>query len=364
MNDSVGSRTRVCTSADSPRRRWSRRLKIVVGVVFVGYLLVLGEIACRAYWYFNRGVPFLHPSAIWHAFYPEVKQSGVDKVAVRNDDDVFDVLLLGGSVVSEGFGSIAPRLGEGLKAKLGREVRVFNLAFAGKTSRDSLLKYRALEDKHFDLVIFYHGINDTRMNDCPPKLFRDDYQHCAWYHKIDLYRRHPEAKLIVLPYTMSYLAVNVVDGLRLGCYIPRLNPSPAWVEFGRDIKTARPFRANLDEIVTTARKKGERMLVMTFAYHVPPDDTKERSLAQKLDCHRPKTAIEIWGKSEYVTKGMDVHNAIVREVARDNPEVLFVDQAALMTKDVSCFIDCCHFTEEGCAEFVGHIMDGVGDRLQ
>ena len=50
-----------------------------------------------------------------------------------------------------------------------RNVRIFNLAMPAHTSRDSWLKYAALRDARFDLVIFYHGINEARVNNAPPE---------------------------------------------------------------------------------------------------------------------------------------------------------------------------------------------------
>lgn len=340
----------------------SRRLTLLLRLTYIIYLALVCEIGARAYWCY-RGVPFLHMSAIWYTFYPEMKTSGVESAVVRNNDAVFDVLLLGGSALHEDYGSIGRRLGEGLQTQLGRPVKVHNLALAGKTSRDSLIKYRTLHEQRFDLVVFYHGINDTRMNNCPRELYRDDYTHCSWYKKLDMFDRHQEKTLFVLPYSVAYLVVGALDQMRLGWYIPRFEPAPAWLEHGKDVKTEAAFHSNLTEIINESRSKGERFLLMTYTYYVPANYNLERFRAGQLDYTQHKSPIEIWGKPANVTHGIDVHNAVIRRVAAADPRILFVDQQQLMPPGARHYCDCCHLTEEGCAIFVRHILDTVKGKL-
>lgn len=336
------------------RRPLSRRRKLLFFSIFMVYLVLLTELATRCYWTFARKLSFVDTTQIWHTFYPEWVNTGVDHVALDKNDGVYDVLLLGGSVVNEGFGDIGVRLEKGLQEQLRRPVRVCNLSFAARTSRDSLIKYRELNRQHFDLVVVYHGINDTRMNNCPASLYRDDYLHCAWYHKIAMFQQHVEKKWLVCPFTLRYMAVSIVDQLPLGWYTPRMNPRDEWLEYGATVKTANAFHNNLSEIASLARQRGARVLLMTFAYHLPqaaagaPENQNDHAVGRSL--------VEIWGRPRDVAAAIDAHNLQVNQIVREQPDILLVDQQARITKDKSQFYDCCHFTREGCASFVGNIL--------
>lgn len=341
-----------------PPLPWRRRL--LFGSIFLLYVAALLEIGARCYWKFARELSYLDSSEVCRKFYAEWDLSRVDQVALDPDDGVYDVLILGGSVVNEGFGDIGARLEKGLGERLGRKVRVCNLSFAARTSRDSLIKYRALQSQRVDLVVVYHGINDTRMNACPPTRFRDDYSHCAWYHKIQLFQQHREKRWLAFPFTLHYLAISILDKLPLGMYTPRMTPRDKWLEYGATVKTQSAFRNNLNAIVALAQQRGARVLLMSFAYHLPhvtADGENERDYASG------QSLAGIWGMPRHIAAALDAHNQEVQEIVRANANVLYVDQQTLMPKDADRFHDCCHFTEAGCALFVGNILDGVGDDL-
>jgi hypothetical protein len=331
-------------------------------VLYLGYLLVLAEVGSRAYWRFGKKVPFFKPNEIWYAFYPEFKWSGIETAPVRGRDETFDVLVLGGSTPSPACGTVGEELRDALQARLGRPVRLFNLATPARTSRDSRLKYHLLADRHFDLVVVYDGINDTRMNNCPREMFRDDYTHCSWYRQVQMFQEHP-VSWFALPYTIRYLSVCLDEAMQSHHYIPRHDPPAEWTAFGGDIKTEATFRANLGAILSEAESKGERVLLMSFAYHIPADYSAERFKSHSLDYARHCSAVEIWGTKEHVAAGIDRHNAVIRELVGQHPAVLYVDQQSLMPKSGRYFDDCCHFTKAGCVQFVENIMTHVGDRL-
>jgi hypothetical protein len=331
-------------------------------LLYLGYFLLLAEVASRAYWRFGKRVPFFKPEEIWYAFYPEIKWSGVETAAVRGRDETFDVLVLGGSTASPACGTVGTELRAALQSRMARPVRLFNLAAEAKTSRDSRLKYHLLADRHFDLVVVYDGINDTRMNNCPREVFREDYSHCSWYRQVQLFQQHP-VSWFALPYTVRYLGVCLDEATGLHGYIPRHDPPAEWVAHGGDIKTEASFRANLDAILAEARSKGERVLIMTFAYHIPADYSAERFKSHSLDYARHCSAVEIWGTPEQVAAGIDRHNAVIRDLAGQHGDVLLVDQQSLMPKSGRYFDDCCHFTAAGCSQFVQNIMAQTGDRL-
>ena len=73
--------------------------------------------------------------------------------------------------------------------------------------------------------------------------------------------------------------------------------------------------------------------MMTYAYYIPPDYSRERFEKGQLDYARSTVVkgspIEIWGLAVNVRKGMDVHNNVLREFAKTDG-VFFVDQQALL----------------------------------
>jgi hypothetical protein len=173
-----------------------RRRRLLLAAAVAVYAIGLAELGSRAFWWWRHGVPLVGPGQLLsRVFYPELRL--VEAPAPR---DAFTILVLGGSVVadSDPYNRIPTRLAERLTRAAGRPVVVRGLAQAGHSTRDSLLKYRALADRRFDLVVVYHGINDARANNAPPEVFRRDYSHYAWYAQVNALARHPEARWIVL----------------------------------------------------------------------------------------------------------------------------------------------------------------------
>jgi hypothetical protein len=346
-------------NAESPQIPVRPRRRIFFVLMFLVYVAILGEATARLYWHGVRKVPVTAPSKIWHTFYPELALSGVDQAAISNTDETYDVLILGDSVVSDHFGNISAQLSRGLEERLGRPVRCYNLAFAARTTRDSLIKYRLLDKQRFDLVVIYHGINDTRMNNCPPSLYRDDYRQCDWYHKIYCYQRSLTAPVLMLPYTTAFMAMSVGEGL--GFYVPRHDPSPAWLDHGSDLKTPGAFRANLLEMIGMAKARGERVLLMSFAYHIPRDADGHCLPEKASDYAGGESMMPIWGRPDNIARGIDAHNAVIDAIHESHPELLFVDQRARMPRGPDHYFDCCHLTDEGCTIFVRNIFDALGE---
>jgi len=299
-------------------------------------------------------VPMLQTSQLKVArFFPEMRKCRVLTESITRDDEYYDVLLLGGSVVTDEYGTIAPLLRERLATLTERKVRLFNVGACSHTSRDSLLKYRMLEGKEFDLVVFYHAINETRMNNCPREMFRADYSHASWYDRLSRLERHRELNYFILPYTLEYLITGVLDSPKFGYYLPRHNAQDGqWLDHGSEIKTTECFRANLSEIVELARKRGAEVLLPTYAYSLPADYSLAKMKAHELDFAAHKTPVEVWGKPEAVIKGIEAHNTVTREIGRANRHVILVDLAAEMAGGAKNFDDVCHLTGDGCRSWV------------
>src|SRR5262249_33329886 len=192
--------------------------RAIRSLAFVVLCLASLELAARLFWR-SHGVPFAHPERVLQAYYP-----GLAKIDQRNPKWVAaraHVLLLGGSTLHPRWGTVQEELREQLAFAGYRDVRLFNLAGPGLTSRDSRLVYEAIGHEHFDLVLVYDGINEARANNVPPDLFRDDYGHYGWYEIVNALSRHQGRARLALPYTLEYLGLRVRQLVLASHYVSR-----------------------------------------------------------------------------------------------------------------------------------------------
>jgi hypothetical protein len=310
--------------------------------------------AGRLYSTLRTGVPVTASPTAWDLQYPELRSSGVLAASPRHDDDRFDVLLLGGSVFEPAWGSVEKYLEQRLREALGNRFRLFNLAKSAHTSRDSRLKYSHLDDRQFDLVIVYDGINDVRMNNIASEHFRDDYTHCSWYKSFE---RRVKAGVAWLPLDdLAQRADTLAQSISLG------PPDAENLNLGCDLKTPGPFRRNQEEVLKLAGKRGDKVLLATFAYWLPTDQSGLRSDLAAQDGSAAdqvrRCPVEMWGKAECVAACLDAQNEGIRELAAARPEVRLVDQQRLLST-AEFFVDACHLTESGSAQFVENLSPEI-----
>src|SRR5215471_18610955 len=333
------------------------RARLILFLISALLCIVSAEVAARAFWRFRHGVPFGNPSHILYAYYPELKR--VDKERPTHGDAFYDILFLGESTLDKNWGEVEQNLLEQLAYKGHRNVRIFNLAKPAHTSRDSWLKYAALGEARFELVVFYEGINEARANNAPPDIFREDYAHYFWYKIVNTLAPYHGTAWFALPYTLRYLAFNMQYALTKDRYVPKHAPRKDWLQYGRNPRSAVSFKHNLGAILDLAARRGDRVLLMTFATYVPEDYSLEAFKAKRLDYGLHGTPIEMWGTREHVLETVAVHNEIVRSLAAQHAGVLFVDQANLMAGNPRYFNDPCHFTAVGSSKFVEYLLMGL-----
>jgi hypothetical protein len=343
--------------APTPRLTWKQlrpRAKLIVVALLALATLAGLEVCARAQWRVRKNVPFLHTDRAWASYFEEwdLSQVATDPPHVEG---AYDVLVLGASVMVPQFG-VVQELQAGLAARLGRPVRLYNLSCPGRFSVDSRIKYEHLAGRHFDLVVVYHGINETSMNNCPPGKFRDDYSHAPRYAQLAALERHREVGWLALPATTSVLANSLVERLRLSD-----KPRREWYGYGGDLRTPPVFEANMERIAELARQRGDRLLLMTYAYYLAPGYTEEAFESRSLDYTLHVMPVENWGLPEHVTRGIDAHNAALRRVVARHPEALFVDQRALMPPGGRYWSDICHMIGPGSKRFVENILANVSD---
>ena len=337
------------------RGRW--RTRFIRFLLLVLLCAVSAEVAARAFWRLRYRVPFGNPGRILYAYYPELKR--VDRERPTRGNAFYDILFLGASTLHKNWGQVEQNLLEQLADNGHRNVRIFNLAEPAHTSRDSWLKYTALGEARFELVVFYDGINEARANNAPPEIFREDYAHYSWYKIVNTLASYHGTTSFALPYTLRYLAIGMQYALTKDRYVPKHAPREEWVRYGRVPRSAVSFKHNLGAILDLASRRGDRVLLMTFATYVPEDYSLEAFKAKRLDYGLHLTPLEIWGTREHVLETVAVHNEIVRSLAAQHAGVLFVDQAKLMAGVPRYFDDPCHFTAVGSSKFVEYLLMGL-----
>ncbi len=332
--------------------------KIVFCLFFILFLILPLEITSRAYWTMTQHVSFLFPEAMY-LFYPALKT--VQTTKITKDDGYYDILFLGGSVLYDAgtWERAVALLQEKLKSKTTLPIRIHNVARPSHSSRDSLFKYRFLKDKSFDLIILYDSINEVRANNCPPQMYKNDYSHYSWYAKLNFFEHYHFFKIFTLPYTIYSLSIDIKERLGWIPFVPTDIPKDEWVQYGNKIKSATAFEQNLDKILNVAQQRHERVLMASFAFHVPRDYTYFKFKTKQLDYAAHSFYIEIWGKPENVIAGIITHNAMMAKLAAKHPEIIFLDEYPNIPKGKLYFNDICHLTEAGNEKLLTDFAEAV-----
>ncbi len=257
-------------------------------------------------------------------------------------------------------------------AERGLRVRVASTGIPAHMTYDSLWKYRHwYEGYDFDLVIFYHGINDARANNYPRDVFRDDYTQFSYYQRFrpafDWIERHPRLSRSFLVSWVVKLSLGAKSILapEFQREAPYNNPlDDPWRGEAGDLKTPPVFARNVEAVIELAAERDHPLLLLTYAYYVPEGYSNERFLAGDLDYSfaEESVATEVWGWSHHVQAAIEAHDEVIREIAARRPEVLFFDMERYMPKDGEHFIDICHWTDRGQARFARGIVEALKRR--
>lgn len=274
-----------------------------------------------------------------------------DAIEVSKPSGTRRVLMLGSSAFFNR--RLAERLKERLAATNPAPVEVVGAALRSHTTMSSVLKYRVLAKYNFDDVLIYHAINDLWANLVPPDQFDENYTHlgCAYHRGILL--------------DHSLIARGLYN--RFLCHVapPQFQFSRMPLNNAAGYASERTFRRNLRTLVERARSNGARPTLMTFAWSIPANYTKERFNAGQLGYRNldkyDANGVELWGTPEYVREGLVRHNRIVRELAVELNAPL-IDAEALMDHNPFWFGDPCHLNEEGTERFVSYIARSMSRR--
>jgi hypothetical protein len=252
------------------------------------------------------------------------------------------------------------------------KVRVVSAGVPAHMTYDSLWKYRYWYDGYdFDLVIFYHGIDDARANNYPREVFRDDYTQFSYYQRFwpafNWIEQNPRLSRSFLVSWVMKLALGAKSILapEFQREAPYNNPlDDPWRAEAGDLKTPPVFANNVEAVMALAESRDQSLLLLTYTYYVPKGYSNERFLAQDLDYSfaEESVATEVWGWSHHVQAAIEAHDAVIRKIAAGHPEALFFDMERFMPKDGKHFIDICHWTDLGQERFAQGIVEALQSR--
>ncbi|MBN1871339.1 MAG: hypothetical protein JW800_02085, partial [Candidatus Omnitrophica bacterium] len=239
-----------------------------------------------------------------------------------------------------------------------KKIRIHNLSRPAHTSLDSKIKMELLKDKALDFIIFYHGINDVRANNCPQEGYRDDYTHYDWYEEISVILRHRDNRYSAIPFFSEYSYIKMRKRLGFDKYLPLDRPREDWIAYGGDVKTRGSFRDNLLDIIKIAESKSTPILIMTYGYYIPENYSLEMFNNGEVEYNLFSFPIELWGDPENVKAGIEAHNEVVRAVEGEVKygKLYFLDTEKLLKKDYTNFNDVCHLTHNGVKIMVANMM--------
>jgi len=328
---------------------------IVLGLVSFLLFYIILELFSRIALSF-LGYSFFHPkSFIVDNYYKELKKPL--ETEITKDDGYKDILILGGSVISPLWSQMDTRLDSLLARK---DVRVFNVAVPGHSSLDNSIKYDLLKDKAFDLVIYYEAINENRENNTPKKLFKEDYSDREWYHHIGLLRKHPEMNFTTLPYLIHKSVAAIIQKVTNTPFLDNDNVRKEHRQYGSEIKTAGPYKRNLEKIINQASEKDAKLLLMGYTSFFPdvnllgdPSDAQYFAKNCKM-----AAIVTVWGDTKNTQKGIEVHNDILAKLATEH-KTYYLDMRKVVPQEVDYFCDICHLSDKGCAIFADALANYI-----
>lgn len=314
-------------------------------VLFVNLavVIILLEIIFRIFLSSVLGTDFLSTFSILEKGFYHLDNISSDKKA-----DI-SILILGGSVLYKDYGNTDASLQHMLEDSLQKSVNIDNLSYPAHVSRDSYEKYAILKNKQYDYIIIYHGINETRMNNCPLEVFQKDYSHSKWFAFLDIIKSHRERYITVIPLTVHLLIEQANQKSGKTPKIPIHQPAEHWLKEGGSIKNEKSIEYYYRKIIDLALQNYSKVLLFDFAYYIPDDYSEEAFINHELDYNEHINPISIWGYPENVEIGIDKHNAIVTKLAYIY-KLQMGSPNTLIPKNKTYFNDICHLTDEGCLE--------------
>lgn len=273
-----------------------------------------------------------------------------DDIAVQKPADTVRILLLGSSTLFNR--QLGERLKLALQQRTTRKIELLDAGIRSHTTRADLLKLQLLAHYQWDYVLLYDGINDLWANHVLPQDFHADYRQLdPWYHRNALLDNSLLARY-------SY---NLLYHRWLSPGHQFVFPKKPFVN-AANFSSVPAFAGNVEAMVALAKSSGAEPVLLTFAFHLPDNYSRQAFLDGKLDYSNPDNYdsrdVYNWGPPDFVREGLLRKNAALREIAL-REKVLLIDVDAAMSGRGHWFGDVCHFNDDGVAVFVDVVTNSL-----
>lgn len=290
-----------------------------------------------------------------------------DLEAINNlNPDSFNVLVLGGSAVSN---ALPAKIGEQLQDSLSKtyeNVTVVDIGMPARTSKDNLVCLQLAKPEKIALVnevYYYESLNDSRYNCIPAESFKEDYSHAHWYQELALMQKHTEMNITIIPFVADLFMQRLKE--RTGSVEmlnDELDVKPEFMDFGAKILTSKTFEKNVSEILALFDLNKTKVYLLGYHVFVPEPMMKKENLGfwneeKYFNAQGPRTTSGAWGYPWNAVKALEVHNGILQNLATEDKKLTYHDmKGTLSAVEKETFFDMCHFTQEGGSAFVSDLM--------
>jgi hypothetical protein len=273
------------------------------------------------------------------------------------------ILILSSSALTDGWGGFAEVLNQRLNKK-SNYWDVYNASGVGFSSLDNLNTYNMLTDLQFDIILYYNGINDSRLNNCPPEVFKHNYEHIAWNSEVSAILRHKNINISTIPFFLDFSFQKVKQALCKDCFIAdNYHDQEDWQEYGSNFKSLKSFQNNTLKIIE-AKSNQTTLILVSFATYVPKNYSFESFVNRDLDYnyHSNSREVEIWGKASNVINFMDSLNNTAKSLGNPSKKVVYLDiqKEVVLNKN---FADICHYSDLGIMKAAQLISDSLTARF-
>jgi hypothetical protein len=154
-----------------------------------------------------------------------------------------------------------------------KKVEILGAALRAHTTMSSILKYKLLSKYNFDIVLIYDSMNDLWMNHVNSKDFKEDYSHFdPWYKR---------------NYCLNHSIICRMIYNKLIYRKPAKNVRKTFI----DAPGEKVFRENLTDLVEALYNHGSIPILMTFAWSIPPNYSRELFESNSLGYNNRQTMI-------------------------------------------------------------------------
>lgn len=275
------------------------------------------------------------------------------------------VLVLGSSTMFNRH--MADQLKTALQKSIpDKNIELLDAGIRSHTTRADVVKLQYLTAYHWDYVLFYNGINDLWANHVLPQDFYNDYRQLDPWNRRNFLLDH--SLLARHLYNTGYTWLRVINQKLRFSLFPNYQfvfPKKPYIN-AADFASLPVFVDNVNAIVDASLRAGATPVLITFAYHLPNNYSRQAFLQQQLDYSNPdhydSRDVYNWGPPNYVREGLHRENAALRTIATQR-SVPLIDIDAAMSGHGAWFGDVCHFNNDGVTVFAERVAQAMAAQI-